>query len=53
LIRIYTKRKGQPPQLADPLVLSCERRGVTVESACESVSRELLDVFHYAYVWGR
>ena len=53
LIRIYTKRRGQQPDLTDPIVLSSERSGLTVEAACKSVSKELLDIFNFALVWGR
>lgn len=53
LVRIYTKRRGQPPDLTEPIVLSTERHGTTVESVCKSVSKDLLDKFNYAYVWGR
>lgn len=31
LIRIYTKRRGAPPLFHDPLVLSSERKGISVE----------------------
>ena len=35
LIRVYTKRRGAPPLFNDPLVLSSERKGISVEvSAC-------------------
>ena len=40
LLRIYTKRRGQPPDLNDPIVLSTERHGLTVEAACKSISKE-------------
>lgn len=53
LIRIYTKRRGQSPDLNDPIVLSLERNGLSVEAATESISRELLDIFNFALVWGR
>lgn len=53
LLRIYTKRRGQPPDLTVPVVLSDERHGLTVEAACKSISRELLGVFNFALVWGR
>lgn len=53
LIRIYTKRRGQPPDLQAPIVLSSEREGLTVEAACRAVSKELLDIFNFALVWGR
>lgn len=39
LIRVYTKRRGCPPVFREPLVLSSERRGVTVEVACENISK--------------
>jgi uncharacterized protein len=53
LLRIFTKRRGQAPDLTGPVVLSNERHGLTVEAACQSVSRELLDVFNFALVWGK
>lgn len=53
LIRVYTKRRGQSPELSDPLVLSKARKGLTVEMACTSVSKELMKIFNYALVWGR
>lgn len=53
LIRIYTKRRGQPPDLAEPVVLSSERDGLSVEAACKAVSKELLEIFNFALVWGR
>lgn len=53
LIRIYTKRRGAPPDLDEPVVLSRERPdGLTVQAACKHVSRELLVIFAYAMVWG-
>jgi hypothetical protein len=35
------------------LLAACGRRGLTVEDACATISREMLDVFNYALVWGR
>ncbi|KAL7580205.1 hypothetical protein ACA910_012953 [Epithemia clementina (nom. ined.)] len=52
LTRIYTKRKGSPPDLEEPVVLSEIRKGTTVKSLCSNVSSELLRDFHYALVWG-
>lgn len=31
LIRVYTKRRGAPPMFHEPLVLSSERKGISVE----------------------
>jgi uncharacterized protein len=53
LQRVYTKRRGQAPDLTEPVVLSPERKGITVEAACLSISRDLLDKFNFALVWGR
>eukprot|EP00588_Corethron_pennatum_P012689 CAMPEP_0194267560 /NCGR_PEP_ID=MMETSP0169-20130528/2042_1 /TAXON_ID=218684 /ORGANISM="Corethron pennatum, Strain L29A3" /LENGTH=418 /DNA_ID=CAMNT_0039008443 /DNA_START=107 /DNA_END=1363 /DNA_ORIENTATION=+ len=52
LTRIYTKRKGQPPDLEEPVVLSQIRKGTTVSSLCANVSTQLLRDFNFAYVWG-
>lgn len=52
LVRIFTKRRGQAPDLSEPVVITEKRHGVTVEAACKSVSRDLLDKFNFAYVWG-
>jgi ribosome-interacting GTPase 1 len=53
LIRIYTKRRGQAPDLNEPIVLSSERNGTTVEAACKCISKELFEIFNFALVWGR
>jgi len=53
LIRIYTKRRGQRPDLSDPIVLSHERHGLSVEAACKGISREFLPIFNFALIWGR
>ena len=53
LIRIYTKRRGQAPDLNEPIVLSYQRHGLTVEAACKSISREFIPIFNFALVWGR
>jgi len=53
LTRIYTKRKGQPPDLADPVVLSKLRKGTTVQSLCMNVSSQMLRDFNFALVWGK
>uniref|UniRef100_A0A224XSJ5 Putative gtp-binding protein drg1 odn superfamily n=1 Tax=Panstrongylus lignarius TaxID=156445 RepID=A0A224XSJ5_9HEMI len=49
LIRVYTKKPGQPPDFDDGLIL---RRGVTVEHVCHSIHRSLAETFKYALVWG-
>ncbi|PSN48321.1 Developmentally-regulated GTP-binding protein 2 [Blattella germanica] len=49
LIRVYTKKPGQPPDFDDGLIL---RRGVTVEHVCHAIHRTLAAAFKYALVWG-
>ncbi|KAI4457151.1 developmentally-regulated gtp-binding protein 2 [Holotrichia oblita] len=49
LIRVYTKKPGQPPDFADGLIL---RKGVTVEHVCHAIHRSLAQAFKYALVWG-
>uniref|UniRef100_A0A6U4BXR3 OBG-type G domain-containing protein n=1 Tax=Phaeomonas parva TaxID=124430 RepID=A0A6U4BXR3_9STRA len=53
LVRIFTKPKGQQPDLEEPVVLTSGRRGLSVSSAVQSISNELLTTFNYALVWGR
>ncbi|GMI19236.1 hypothetical protein TeGR_g7196 [Tetraparma gracilis] len=52
LTRIYTKRRGNPPDLVEPVVLSKIRKGTTVRSLCENVSSQMLRDFAFAMVWG-
>lgn len=50
LTRVYTKRKAQPPDLSEPVVLSRIRKGTTVKALCANVSSQLLRDFNFAYV---
>lgn len=50
LVRVFTKRKGHPPDFTDPLILSSERSGTSVKAAAQHISREMADVFNYALV---
>jgi ribosome-interacting GTPase 1 len=52
LTRVYTKRKGSPPDLEQPVVLSQIRKGTTVKSLCANISSQMLRDFNYALVWG-
>lgn len=52
LTRVYTKRKGSPPDLEEPVILSDLRRGTTVKSLCGNISSQMLRDFNYALVWG-
>ncbi|KAL7445148.1 hypothetical protein ACHAXH_007816 [Discostella pseudostelligera] len=53
LTRVYTKRKGNPPDLAEPVVLSAIRKGTTVKALCQNVSTHMLRDFNFAMVWGK
>jgi ribosome-interacting GTPase 1 len=41
---VFTKRKGHPPDLSEPVILSTQRRGVTVEAATGHISKEMREV---------
>lgn len=49
LLRIYTKKKGCPPDFEDCLIL---RQGATVEHVCHTIHRSIVEAFKYALVWG-
>ncbi|GAB6027469.1 Developmentally-regulated GTP-binding protein 2 [Chamberlinius hualienensis] len=49
LIRVYTKKRGEPPDFEGGLIL---RRGCTVEHVCHTIHRTLAEQFKYALVWG-
>lgn len=49
LARLYTKRRGQPPDFSDPMVV---RANSTIEDVCDSIHRDFKDQFKYALVWG-
>jgi len=52
LVRVFTKKKGQPPAFNDPLVLTEGRGGVTVEHACQQVHKDMVKNFKFAVIWG-
>eukprot|EP00002_Diphylleia_rotans_P006386 TRINITY_DN15771_c0_g1_i1.p1 TRINITY_DN15771_c0_g1~~TRINITY_DN15771_c0_g1_i1.p1 ORF type:complete len:367 (-),score=97.29 TRINITY_DN15771_c0_g1_i1:349-1449(-) len=49
LVRIYTKKRGQPPDFDDCITF---RSGCTVEHVCHRIHRSLVEQFNYALVWG-
>eukprot|EP00887_Chlorella_sp_A99_P006467 scaffold3.g6467.t1 len=52
LVRVYTKKAGHRPDFAEPVVLSEDRGGTTVQHFCEMIHKSLLRDFKYALVWG-
>jgi small GTP-binding protein len=51
MIRVYTKPKGQIPDLEQPMVLPADKR--TVHDLCLRIHKSLAENFKYAWVWGR
>jgi ribosome-interacting GTPase 1 len=52
LVRVYTKPQGQQPDFSEPVVLSSDRGGCTVEDFCNHLHRSLLKDIKYVLVWG-
>jgi len=50
LVKVYTKKRGAHPDLADPV---CLRKGSTIEDVCHGIHRSLAAKFRYALVWGK
>ena len=60
--RVYTKKRGEQPDLSDPI---CLRQGATIETVCHGIHRSLASHFkyvvrgrpcsdtRYALVWGK
>jgi uncharacterized protein len=53
LVRGYPKKVGNKPDWEDPIVLSDDRGGTTIEHFCNHIHRNLKNNFNYALVWGR
>ncbi|MFQ5796340.1 MAG: GTPase [Candidatus Bipolaricaulia bacterium] len=49
IVRVYTKKPGQPPDRGQPYVLP---QGSTVWKVAEAVHRELADSLKFARLWG-
>ncbi|KAJ1661002.1 Ribosome-interacting GTPase 2 [Dispira simplex] len=49
LLRIYTKKRGEFPDLSEGLIL---RNGASIEHVCHAIHRSLVANFKYALVWG-
>jgi len=50
MTRVYTKSKGAPPDLSDPIIL---RKGKTIKDVCDYVHKDFAQKFRGAKVWGR
>lgn len=51
-VRVYTKKVGQKPDFEEPVVLSDDRGGTTMEGLCRQIHNTLVKEFQYAMVWG-
>jgi len=51
-VRAFTKKTGAKPDFGDPVVLSADRGGTTVQHLCDQLHKSLAKEFKYALVWG-
>ena len=49
LIRIFTKKKGCPPDLAKPYVVKADS---SIEHVCKRIHKDMVSRFKYAMIWG-
>jgi len=52
LVRVYTKKTGSKPDFTEPVILSADRGGSSVENFCNHLHRDLKSQLAYAQVWG-
>ncbi|KDD73656.1 hypothetical protein H632_c1958p0, partial [Helicosporidium sp. ATCC 50920] len=52
LVRVYTKKVGGRPDFDEPIVMSEDRGGSTVEDFCNQLHQTLAQQLKYALVWG-
>jgi len=50
MTRVYTKAKGEAPDLSDPIIL---RKGRTIKDVCMHIHKEFIHKFRGAKVWGK
>merc|ERR1711976_854673 len=53
LVRVYTKKKGHPPDFEEPIVLRKHKGGYTILAAINQIHRDLVVNFKEAFVWGK
>lgn len=53
LVRVYTKPKGEIPDMSEPVILKNDPRHRTVESFCNRIHKGLARELKFALVWGR
>ena len=53
LVRVYTRRRGEPPDLEEPSILTSHRGGVAIKTLCQHLHKDMLREFKYALCWGQ
>jgi len=57
LVRVYTKKQGEPPDFSQPVILASKGQHgtkiVTVKTLCLHLHKDLVTSFRYAIVWGK
>ncbi|KAJ1473704.1 P-loop containing nucleoside triphosphate hydrolase protein [Baffinella frigidus] len=53
LVRVYTRRRGEAPDLEEPSILTSARGGVSVKTLCAHLHKDLIKEFKYALCWGQ
>lgn len=53
LVRVYTKPKGEIPDMSEPVILKAADRHRTVEAFCNRIHKGLVKELKFALVWGR
>lgn len=51
-MRVYTRRAGNKPDFASPVVLTSDRGGTSVEAFCRQIHNSMVAETKYALVWG-
>lgn len=52
LCRVYTKKTGHKPDFSEPVVLTNDRGGTTLDAMCKQIHNTLVREFKYGLVWG-
>ena len=53
MVRVYTKKRGSPPDFDDPIILTEGRGGLRVYDCIMQIHKSLLNDFSCAQVWGK
>ena len=48
----HVRQVGGKPDFADPVVMSADRGGTTIDALCRQIHKTLIADFQYSLVWG-